>query len=177
VRRAAALALALAACGGGGGDDPDATPSACLGVPVEVPLEPWTHFDVGSALPFEHEPPASGPHYPAWARYGVHDAALARGYWVHNLEHGAIVLLHREGAPAAVVDELRAAYEDLPEDPACGHRRSLVAPDAALTTEVAVIAAGWFLEGDCVDAPAIVAFARSHRGEGPEDVCTDGTIP
>ena len=68
-------------------------------------------------------------HYPVWARYEEHAAPVARGYWVHNLEHGGIVFLYKPGTPAATVEALRAAYRALPNDPACGHKRALLAAD------------------------------------------------
>jgi len=57
------------------------------------------------------------PHYPVWLRYEVYTTPMARGYWVHNLEHGWIVLLHRRDAPASVVTDLTNAYRSLPADP------------------------------------------------------------
>src|SRR5690606_18750217 len=49
------------------------------------------HVDVGTVIEWMHDPPHSGPHYPVWAASGEHDEVVERGYWVHNLEHGAIV--------------------------------------------------------------------------------------
>ena len=60
---------------------------------------------------------------------------------MHNLEHGAIVLLYRPDAPPSAVQELRQAYQALPNDPACGHRRALLTPDPLLPRAVAAVAA------------------------------------
>src|SRR5438309_1483095 len=86
-----ALALVAGACGA-------PAPSRC-GPPGEaVPNEGWTHVPEGSAIAYRHNPPASGPHYPVWARYRIHAQVVPRGYWVHDLEHGALVLLYRPDA-------------------------------------------------------------------------------
>jgi hypothetical protein len=155
----------------------DAYASACLGTPVEPPNEGWPHVPVGTAISYASEPPASGPHFPIWARYQVHTAPLARGYWVHNIEHGAIALLYRPDAPQAEIDELIATYEAIPVDPDCGHRQALVAPDPELTATIAVVAANAYLAGDCVDRAAILHFAAARRERGPENVCTEGFVP
>jgi len=102
---------------------------------------------------------------------------MARGYWVHNLEHGGIVFLHRRDAPASVVTDLTNAYRSLAADPKCGDARALLTPDADMPRPVAVVAANWALEADGVDADAIRAFALAHRDQAPESICGGGTRP
>ncbi len=160
------------------GDGADGSSSACLSAPRQVPNEGWVHVTEGSEIVYANEPPASGPHYNVWATWDVH-FELARGYWVHNVEHGGIVLLHRPDAPDEVAEALRAAYDAIPNDPACDHRRAILAQDVTLTTPVAVIAADWVMDGDCVDEAAqeaILQFAEDHRGQGREDICDEGTV-
>ena len=54
------------------------------------------HVPEGTPIAYEHRPPIGGPHYtPKVPTYGVMEQAVAPGYWVHNLEHGAVVLLYR----------------------------------------------------------------------------------
>jgi hypothetical protein len=142
-----------------------------------VANEGWAHVAEGTAVTYRNNPPASGPHYPTWARYQEHGSAVARGHWVHNLEHGAIVLLYRPDAPAATVAALRAAYQAIPADPACGHRRSLLTPDPDLPRPAAAVAADWVLLMDTVDAGAVQALVSARRGRGPEAVCDEGTRP
>ena len=163
---------------GGGGADGSVTD--CIGASRQVPNEPWVHVPESAGIVYVNEPPASGTHYNKWATWDVVHGELARGYWVHNLEHGGIVLLHRPDTPDEVVQALTQAYEAIPEDAECGHRRAIVATDVQLTTPVAVIAADWAMEGACLDdasQDAILQFAADHRGNGPEDLCDEGTIP
>ena len=96
---------------------------------------------------------------------------------MHNLEHGAIVLLYRPDAPAAVVSALTASYRVLPNDAECGHARALLTPDPLLSRPVTAVAADFVLEGDCVSANAIRTFALTHRNHAPEDICDSGTRP
>jgi hypothetical protein len=189
------LSLLLTACsgsdgGGGGGDDDDddddsagadasvevdSDTDGCLGEARQVPPELWVHVVEDSPIEYANEPPASGAHYPVWAQYGQH-GQLPRGYWVHNLEHGAVVLVHSPDAPPAVVSELRAAYQAIPNDAACGHQRTLLAEDTELQVPVAVIAAHWVMTGDCVDTASILAFVDAHRNQAPVDICTDSPV-
>jgi hypothetical protein len=142
-----------------------------------VANEGWMHVAEGSAIGYAANPPASGPHYPVWLRYEPYTNPVARGYWVHNLEHGAIVLLHRPDAPAGVVATLNETWRALPNDGACGHSRALLAPDPQLPTAVAAVAANFVLEGECVDPQAILQFTLARRNRAPEDVCAGGSRP
>jgi hypothetical protein len=171
-----AMAAASGACGSGSPSDPGPVSGSCM-EQVSVPNEGWAHVAEGVDVTYRHNPPASGPHYPVWARYELFTAPLARPYWVHNLEHGAIVLLHRPDAAPSLVQALQDAYRSLPADPACGHTRSLLTPDPLLDRAVAVVAADAVLRGDCVDAAAIRQFTTARRGRAPEDVCTPGSRP
>jgi hypothetical protein len=177
---AAAGLLLLMGCGGGGaGGSPVNGPSdpTCPAVVTPVPNEGWSHVPEGSVVSYRANPPASGPHYPVWARYQEHAVAVARPYWVHNLEHGAIVFLYRPDAPAAVVAALRGVFQFLPNDPACGHRRALMTPDPLLPRATAVVAADFVIAADCVSSDLVRDFALSRRGLGPEQVCQDGSRP
>jgi hypothetical protein len=143
------------------------------GAPVGTPVanEGWAHVPEGSAITYRHNPPASGPHYPVWLSYQEFTTALPRGYWVHNLEHGAVVFLYRSDAPAATVTALRDVFRTLPNDPQCGHPRALMLPDPVMPRPVAVVAADWILEGDTVDAQMIREFVSQHRNHAPENIC------
>jgi len=172
----AALTAPILNCGGNGPTDPPLSgPQNTLVTPV--PNEGWLHVPEGSTIRYQNNPPASGPHYPVWARYQEFTTTVARGYWVHNLEHGAVVFLHRPDAPAAVVDALRSAYRLLAPDAQCGHRLALLTADPELSRPIAVVAADWVLTADGVDAPTIQAFVAARRNHGAEQVCDQGTRP
>jgi hypothetical protein len=112
-----------------------------------------------------------------WLRYQEYPGVIARGYWVHNLEHGAVAFLYRPDAPPAVVAALRDVYRALPPDPACGHRLAVMLPDPLLSRPIAAVAADWVLQADGVDAPTLNAFVTARRNRGPERVCDPGTRP
>ena len=115
---------------------------------MPVPNEGWAHVPEGSTITYQSNPPASGPHYPVWLRYQEYSQAMPRGYWVHNLEHGAIVVLYRPDAPADIVRQITEAFRSIPEDSSCGHQRALLTPDPLLPRLTAVVAADFVLLGD-----------------------------
>jgi Protein of unknown function (DUF3105) len=169
-------AAAFVGCTGSATTAPTPTPSgATVGTPI--PNEGWVHVAEGSAITYQHNPPASGPHYPVWLRYQEFPGVIARGYWVHNLEHGAIVFLYRPDAPAATVTALRDVFRGLPNDPQCGHPRALMLQDPLMPHAEAVVAADWLLDGETVDAQMIRDFVLQHRNHAPENICEGGDRP
>lgn len=142
-----------------------------------VPTEVWDHRTNGSPIVWNHNPPASGPHYFFWARYQRHSAEVPVGYWLHNVEHGAVVLLYRPEVPSEQIAALASVYDALPNDPNCGHRLALMTADSTLPTPIAAVAANFVLSSQCVDADALDAFVAAHRGHGPEVACADGSYP
>jgi hypothetical protein len=90
-----------------------------------------THVPLGQKVTYTYCPPASGFHYnsagsgPIQPRlYGPNDHVLPEG-WMHNLEHGALVLLYRghDGDPGptdAGQTSLRAFFDAFPPSPICG---------------------------------------------------------
>jgi uncharacterized protein DUF3105 len=178
---AVVLTISLAGCGGSGSTNTPSTPPAdtgsCTMTESAVPNEGWIHVAEGSTVNYQHNPPASGPHYPVWLRYQAYTTAVARPYWVHNLEHGAIVLVYRPDAAPALIASLTDTFRALPNDPQCGHPRALLTPDPLLPRPVTAIAANFVLEGDCVSPDAIRRFALAHRNQAPENICDSGTRP
>jgi hypothetical protein len=164
--------LALVAGFSGCGDSP-AGPTP--GIPVAN--EGWAHVPEGTPITYVHNPPASGPHYPVWLRYQEYLEPMARGYWVHNLEHGAIVFLYRPDQTADVIALLTEAYRTLPDDPTCGHKRALLTPDPLLAWGAAVVAADHVLRAERTAVQVVHEFALARRGRGPENICDHGTRP
>jgi len=144
-----------------------------------VPFEGGNHVPEGTVIDYVANPPASGPHYPVWARYEDFSVVIPRGYWVHNLEHGAIVIVYRPDAPADVVAALHAAYRAIPIDPECGtNTRSLMTPDPLLDTPFAVVARGHVMDCQSPDTQSVLDFVSQFRARaGGEHDCSEGAYP
>ena len=128
-----------------------------------------------SLLQFATNPPCEGDHYGRWAAHGVYESPLPRGYWVHNLEHGAVVFSYSCSDCAAEVEAARAAVIDAPDDPGCGAPRLILTPDPLLDVAWAASAWGVTLRADCFEPDVFTTFYSDRRGHGAEAVCSSGT--
>ncbi len=146
-----------------------------------LPNQGNQHVADGVEVTYTSNPPASGPHYAHWIHSGVYDRALdPRGY-VHNLEHGWVVLLYRPDAPAATVKLMEDFWFDPPADPECpgiAVPRILVSPAPDLPAPVAAVAWTHVLRADSFDQATLEAFFRACRNAATEmRVCADGGEP
>ena len=165
---------------------------------VEMVLqEERYHVDFGTPLTYNHNPPVQGRHYPLWARWQIHAEVVPRGWWVHNLEHGAVVFLYHPDAGADFVPALTRIYNDIPDDPDCQppgpvHKRVVLTPDPELDAPWAVAVAGpepeyldggfwgygFSIKANCIaDAGFLVQFAVEHRNHSAEQICDEGFYP
>lgn len=178
---ATSLFAGVMLCSVGCGDNryikPDGT-GVCGTIESAEPVVAGAHVPVCSAVTYASNPPTSGPHYPNWAKYQAFAAPVGRPFWVHNLEHGAIVITYNcpDGC-AADVAALQAMLAQQPVDTSCGatvRNRFVVTPDPLLDVQFAASAWGHALRSNCFDLAALDDFILAHYGRGPEDVCADG---
>jgi hypothetical protein len=95
------------------------------------------HVQTGDKVPYAACPPASGKHInqvgsgPIQPRvYGPNDQAVPNG-WVHNLEHGGLVLLYscdKGACDTASIAALQPFYDQFPASPVCGLKPGSVGP-------------------------------------------------
>ena len=144
------------------------------------------HINVGEKVTYTYCPPASGSHAnragagPIKPRvYGPNDTVGPQG-WIHNLEHGAMVLLYRgdsEGATDAGQTALRAFYDSFPPGPVCGAPRGAIGPVIArfdqMSTPFEAIVWDRVLPLETLDQAKILAYWQQW-GErtNPEAQCT-----
>jgi hypothetical protein len=145
-----------------------------------------SHVAVGDKVTFTYCAPASGNHYnrpgtagPIPARvYGPSDTVLPQG-WIHNLEHGGIVILYRGDSPGATPDgqaQLRALYDSFPNSPVCnipkGENAPVIARFDQMSSPYQAIVWGRVLLLDTLDQAKILDF-YNQWGEktNPEKQC------
>ena len=138
------------------------------------------HVGFDTDVAYCTQPPNSGPHYPVWAAFRSYTTPVPHENLVHDLEHGAVVVLFRctaaDGCPS-VAASLQAVIDARPVDPLCDptvKRRIVLAPDPTLDVAIGAGAWGWTYRATCVDATTLGAFIDAHYGHGPEDFCSDG---
>ncbi|MFI5199576.1 MAG: DUF3105 domain-containing protein, partial [Candidatus Limnocylindrales bacterium] len=153
------------------------------------------HIAVGSNQRYSYCPPASGPHYnnpgidgPIPAKfYGPDDGTRPEG-WIHNLEHGAVVILYNCNL-GACTDTNQAALQALtvnfPDSPVCKVRAGVLAPVIArfdnMPAPYAALVWDRLLYLTSVDRDQILQFyATEAETTNPEMQCTrpsPGAVP
>jgi hypothetical protein len=136
-----------------------------------VPDEGRNHIPDTQQPQYTHYPPASGPHYDAPANWGAYDQALPEGRWVHNLEHGGVVILYKcpSGCPD-LVKQLNDFYAAAPQSKAWKEVKLVVTPYDHMEHQLAIVAWDWIDEMDSFDSARLLKFYNAHLDRGPEDV-------
>jgi hypothetical protein len=157
---------------------PPNTNAAPVGQPIDE--MPHVHVVEGTAITYNHNPPTSGCHYSlgfgkAPIAPGVYTASntnLTPGYWVHNLEHGYIVVTYN--CPAGCLSDLQSLntwYHTLPPDPA-GHvsyAKFIVVPYSAQKEKWDIESWDWFDPmGSTLNLNEVKKFYDNHVNQAPE---------
>jgi hypothetical protein len=144
-----------------------------------------SHVPPGESVRYTYCPPASGSHVnltgqgPIQARfYGPNDNVVPQG-WIHNLEHGGLVLLYRcdaGGCDDASQAALRQFYDTFPPSPICNVPRGKNGPVVARFDQMpkpyAALVWGRVLYLDTLDTAAILHFwAEEGERSNPEPQC------
>jgi hypothetical protein len=202
------LLVAAAACGNGGGSasgsaaagtgagsggggapatttlHPQATPlpgeTSCTVVETTgIPEPSFDHVTPCTPVAYATNPPSGGDHWPIWAAFKIYTTPVPREMYVHDLEHGAVVLAYRcAGACPDVVSALTMVFDGM-SDPEClalmgPAARMVLTPDPDLSTPIAAASWGATYTATCIDVPSLQAFVKAHYGQGREDFCSDG---
>jgi hypothetical protein len=143
------------------------------------PNEGATHVEACSPVSYGSNPPSSGNHYPIWAAFQSYDFAVPRGFLVHSLEHGAVVVSYNcPSGCASEVEAAQAMIDALPDDAVCVgtslRRRVILTPDPLLDVPWAASAWDFTIRSQCFSAPEFRAFYLEHGRQGPEDICIQG---
>ena len=147
-----------------------------------------THVAVGTVIRYTYCPPASGKHVdspgqgPIPARaYGPNDAVIPEG-WVHNLEHGGLVILYR-GADADQA-ALKAMFDAVPVSPVCGFPPGgqspgpVVARFDQMAWPYAALVWDRVLPMQTLDQAAVLAFyAQYGEVTNPQKLCQPSASP
>jgi hypothetical protein len=161
-------------------------PSATPRIGYVQPQLERTHVQPGDFVRYAYCPPATGKHLsgtgigPIQTKvYGPDDRAIPQG-WIHNLEHGGLVLLYRcEGSDACTDDgqrSLRAFFAAFPNSPICNTPAGALSPIIARFDDMAwpyaALLWGQVLPLETLDTNAIFAFwAQQGERSNPERLC------
>ena len=163
-----ALALLIPACSDSNGSGMQ---TAQTSAPTSDPdietfvSEGQEHVDVGTTITYLTDPPTSGPHYPSPQDGGYFETAIASGYLVHSLEHGAVVIYYNPATVTASQKDslkaLAAAHPGIFAQVVCVPRDDATYP---------IILTAWThrLRLTTYDQSRIDGFIALYLGKGPE---------
>lgn len=147
-------------------------PACTTGTAEDRFARPGTHVALPAAITYTDSPPTFGTHRPDWAKWGAYQFVAPQN-WIHNLEHGGIVLLYHPCTPPAVVAQLRAwAYDHPPDDG--GPLRWVLTPYPGLPHPIMAVTWGWRYGAACVRPDELDAFLAAHYRKAPEDIGASG---
>ncbi|MGH2364785.1 MAG: DUF3105 domain-containing protein [Chloroflexota bacterium] len=141
-----------------------------LNDPVTAKGQLYSHIPEGQPISYSSYPPAFGDHYPTPKAWQAYDSQVPDGYFVHNLEHGGIVILyHCPSGCASTVDQLKNLYNRLPKDQ-FNEVKLVISPYANETHEITLLAWDYRLELNSLNLSTITAFYHEHVDQGPEHI-------
>lgn len=117
------------------------------------------HIRVGTsgAINYNTDPPTSGPHYPTIVHWGVHEKPIDRGFQVHNLEDGGVLVQYNCSDCPELVGNLERVVRGYP-------KFVILAPYPAMKHRIALTAWGKIDTLDAFDEARITGFINAFRG-------------
>jgi hypothetical protein len=136
----------------------------------KLPDRGQEHVAQGTKITYQEYPPSSGKHWPVWAPWAIYKDAVPEEVFVHNLEHGGIVILYNCATPCPdLVRQLEETFPALPKSK-FGHAKVVVSPNPRVKGRLALLAWTRIDDLDRFDRDRIVRFVQAWQDKGPEDV-------
>ena len=125
----------------------------------DVPSLGNRHIRVGTsgAVAYNTDPPTSGPHYPTIVPWGVHWKPIDKGFQVHNLEDGGVLVQYGCGDCPELVKKLENLVRGYP-------KFVILAPYPSMKHRIALTAWGKIDTLETFDEKRITAFIDAYRG-------------
>jgi hypothetical protein len=147
-------------------------------VGTAVPDEGRTHVDPSTTPTYKSYPPASGPHFSVQGLAPVPwqtIATLQEGQYIHNLEHGGIVILYDcpSGADCTTLKNSLENYVKTlaPVEPQFKEIKVVLSPySKGMRKKVALVAWDYIEFLDGYDQAELTRFYENHVNQGPEQI-------
>lgn len=128
----------------------------------------FSHICMNETIEYKENIPTYGDHRKLWAAWGEY-RYVPKQRWVHNLEHGGIVMLYHPCALHSEVQKLRDIVEN------CLYRH-IITPYSDLTPArpLALVAWGNSVEMSVVSTEISVSFIQKYALKAPEKLADQG---
>jgi hypothetical protein len=148
---------------------------------TNIPVPAAVHVATCTPVTYATNPPSGGDHWGQWAAFKKYTLTVPREMYVHDLEHGAVVLSYRcDVACPDVVAALEKVFDEAAGDPLClsagstPKARLVLTPDPNLDTPIAASAWGATYTATCIDTVSLAKFVSANYGKGTETTCFAG---
>lgn len=120
------------------------------------------HFCMDTPIAYPDRVPTHGDHRPLWPQFGEYKFVPVQR-WLHNIEHGSVVMLYHPCTRPDLVQQLRELVTG------CLYKH-IITPFSPLALErpLALVAWGCVLEMASVDPVEVRAFIQQRALKGPE---------
>lgn len=114
---------------------------------------------VSPHVPYNSNPPTSGPHMPNLAAWGSYTEPVEDEYLVHNMEDAGVILWYDMGTPEENEEHVR-----LLEDVSRAYRRIVIAPRENLGSPYVLTAWTRLQRFDEIDEEGMLRFIDAYEG-------------
>jgi hypothetical protein len=141
-------------------------------VTVNSPVGGRQHVPQDTPINWPHKPPSSGSHYPNALAWGPYQSEQKVGNWLHNLEHGGVVLVYRCSGSTCqdLYSQALAVYQQLPKDSLFNEVKFISTPDNDMKPNFAVLSWGKESDSNNISASDITKFYLANVDHGPEQL-------
>lgn len=130
--------------------------------------------------PYTTSPATSGPHYSdatAPTLWGVYIQEVPEEVFVHNLEHGGIVVTYRPDLPVDQLKKIQDLFVPPYSDKNFKPNKALVTPRTKNTKPIQVVAWNYSLDLDTYDEAKLKKFYLQRVGKAPEAAAGPNNVP
>ncbi|XP_050025741.1 uncharacterized protein [Dermacentor andersoni] len=120
------------------------------------------HYCMNKRITYSDAVPTHEGHRPLWPVYGEYKYVPPQR-WLHNIEHGAVVMLYHPCAPRWFVEKLRKLVRGC-------LRKHIITPYRQLTLQRPLALVAWRckLKMSHVNTREVIKFIKEHALRGPE---------
>jgi hypothetical protein len=140
-----------------------------------VPDEGHDHIPANQPPTYKHQPPSSGPHYNQQGAgplaIGNYQQEQSPGGWVHNLEHGYVVLVYRcDSDCGTIYNEIQQEWSSIPKDPEFNEVKMVATQYQSMQPKFALLVWDRELDMKTFDTNTIEGFYQKYVDHGREDL-------
>lgn len=133
-----------------------------------------------SHVAYNSDPPSSGPHYAdasAPTPWGVYTQEVPEEVFLHNEEHGGVVIAYKPDLPKDQIEKLQKLFAPPYSNKDFKPSKAIVTPRTKNTKAIELASWNWTFSLDQYDEATIMKFYLQHVGKSPEPAAGPTNTP